>query len=282
MQELDLYLNRLQHLPPAPKVLPELLRLLDRDDVDSERVVQLVQYEPSLTASILRASNRVEHAGRSRVGNISEAVFRLGFNTVFQIVVATSVGKAMTPAQKGYGMEATELWNHAVTSAVAAKMVARKVGLDENMAFTAGLLHDLGKIVLSSALEAKYNDLVRAVLEFDRSLLEAEKELLGVHHAEIGGRLLARWNFPASLVLAVSWHHMPQGANPYQKLASTTYLGNLLAYALGRGYGHTAFAFRNRPEVLPNLGLKEDVLPELLIKTHENLDEIQALFATVA
>jgi HD-like signal output (HDOD) protein len=149
------------------------------------------------------------------------------------------------------------------------------------MAFTAGLLHDIGKIVLSNALESRYTDLIRAVLEFDRSLQEAEKELLGVHHAEIGGRLLARWNFPASLVLAVSWHHMPQGANPYQKLAAATYLGNLLAYALGRGYGHTAFAFRNRPEVLPSLGLKEDVLPELLIKTHDHLDEIQALFGTV-
>ncbi len=279
MQELDNYLNRLQHLPPAPKVLPELTRLLNSEDTNSERVVQLVQYEPALTASILRASNRVEHAGRNRIGNVAEAVFRLGFNAVFQIVVATSASKLLAPAQVGYGMEASELWRHSVTSAVAAKLVARRVGQDENAAFTAGLLHDIGKIILSQALETKYTDLIRAVLEFDRSLLEAENELLRVNHAEIGGRLLARWNFPSNLSLAVSWHHLPQAAEPAQRLASATYLGNLLAYALGNGYGHSAFAFRSRPEVLPSLGLRQDDLPELLIKTHEHFDEVEALFS---
>jgi putative nucleotidyltransferase with HDIG domain len=151
-------------------------------------------------------------------------------------------------------------------------------GDDENIVFTAALLHDIGKIVLSEALEQVYGKLVEETQDEQHSLLEAEKNLLGVHHAEIGGRLLSRWKFPPSLVSAVWFHHNPAGAKPHDRLASYVYLGNMVAYFIGHGYGHQAFALRGRAEALEILGLASESLPKYMIRTLESYDAVQALF----
>jgi putative nucleotidyltransferase with HDIG domain len=175
-------------------------------------------------------------------------------------------------------MEAGELWKHSVTTAVAAQLIASKVGDDQNVAFTAGLLHDIGKVILSNALEHTYAKLVEETEINQTALLETEKKLLGVHHAEIGGRLLARWKFPAPLVAAVWFHHLPRGAKPHDRLASCVYLADLISHFLGHGYGHQAFALRGRAEALEILELKPEDLPFLMIQTVENFHTVEALF----
>ena len=108
-------------------------------------------------------------------------------------------------------------------------------------------------------------------------LIETEKRLLGVQHAEIGGRLLARWNFPPNIAGAVWHHHEPAGAQSHEKLASYVYLGNMVSYFMGFGYGHHAFALRGRAEALNILNLKPESLPDCMIKTFEQLQLVQSL-----
>ena len=108
-------------------------------------------------------------------------------------------------------------------------------------------------------------------------LIETEKRLLGVQHAEIGGRLLSRWNFPENIVNAVWFHHQPSGAQAHQRLASFVYLGNMVAYFMGYGFGHHAFALRGRTEALDILNLKPECLPEYMIKTFEQLQMVKSL-----
>lgn len=278
MKELDDYINQTQNLPPAPRVLPELLALLNHPDSDSRRVVNLIQVDPSLTAQVLRASNSVFYAGATPTLDLREAVSRLGFSTIGQIVAAATGSRALGRSQKGYGLDEGELWQHSVTSAVAAQVIAKDCGLDQSVAFTAALLHDLGKVVLSGALEQRYEDLVSSVEQQQQSLVEAEQGLLGVNHAEVGGRLLARWKFPAPLVTAVWFHHQPKSAAPHGKLASCVYLANMIAYFLGRGYGRSAFALRGREEALTLLGVNADRLPHYMIETHARFAQVEALF----
>jgi putative nucleotidyltransferase with HDIG domain len=278
MSQLDDYIDRIKQLPPAPKVLPQLLQLLGSDDTDTTRVVQLIQYDPALAASVLRASNTTAFGGGRRVADLGEAIFRLGFGTVFQLVVAVSASKSLKPSQKGYGMEEGDLWQHSVTTGVAARLIARQVGQDENVAFTGGLLHDLGKVVLSVNLEAKYADLLRLVEKENRSIMEAEKELLGFHHAELGARIMERWNFPPNVVLSVRFHHTPSAAEPYQKLAAIIYLANFIAYSLGHGYGHSAFAFRAQEQVFQILGLQPAGLVRLIALARDEFQTIETLF----
>jgi putative nucleotidyltransferase with HDIG domain len=278
MQELDDYINRVKHLPPAPKILPQLLTLLNQPDSDSGQVVDLISLDPSLTAGVLKLCNSAFFAGGSPASDIQEAITRLGFRQVFQLVASISGARALSPPQKGYGIDAGELWQHSVTSAVASQMVAMDQGEDDNIVFTASLLHDLGKIVLAEALEHIYAKLIEEIETHQYSLLETEKKLLGVQHAEIGGRLLSRWKFPPEMVAAVWHHHLPAAAQEHARLAAYVYVGNMIAYFMGHGYGHQAFALRGRSEALDILQLNADALPRYMIRTFEKMEMIKTLF----
>lgn len=277
MLELDAFINRIKHLPPAPRVLPELLPLLNRPDTPVDRVVRLISFDPALTAGVLQLSNSTVFAGTTPVSNLTEAVSRLGFKETFQLVVAISSSHMLNPPQAGYGFDAGDLWKHSVVAALAAKLMASELGDDENVVFTAALLHDLGKIVLAHALEDTYTQLMAEVIDQQHSLIEAEKRILGVQHAEIGGRLLTRWKFPQNLTTAVYFHHNPGAARPHHRLASYVYLGNMIAYFMGHGYGHAAFAFRGRAEALEILNLSGDSLPRYMIQTLEHFASVEAL-----
>jgi putative nucleotidyltransferase with HDIG domain len=282
MQELDDYINKVKNLPPAPRILPELLTLLRKEDIDSSRVVDLIAYDPGITAAVLRLCNSACFAGAEPADDLPEAVNRIGFRQVYLLVAAVSGAKLLGSAQKGYGIDSGELWKHSVTAAVAAQLVTEEKGGDTGVAFTAALLHDIGKIILAEALEHIYARLVEETECNQASMLETEKRLLGVNHAEIGGRLLSRWKFPTSIVSAVTAHHQPANAESDKELAAYVYVGNMIAYFMGYGYGHHAFALRGRNEAFEILNLKPDELPGYMIKTFDKLQTVDSLIKAAA
>ena len=282
MQELDEFINTVKQLPPAPGVLPELLALLNRPNIDASKIVRLISFDPGMSVAVLQATNSAFFATGSPTADIQEAVQRLGFAQIYQIVCAVTGGKSLAPAQQGYGIDRGELWKHSVTAAVAAQLIARRKGEDENTVFTATLLHDIGKVVLSEALTKKYDRVIEEVEKNQLSLQEAEKKLLGVEHAEIGGRLLARWKFPSNVVSAVWFHHNPKAAAPSEKLAAYVYLGDLVAHFMGHGFGHAAFAMKGRSEALGILDLEAEALPLLMIETYQKMETVNTLFALAA
>lgn len=277
MERLDAFIDRVQDLPAAPRLVPELLMLLNQPDIDSSRVVDLITYDPGLTANVLRVCNSAFLGGLQPAENLPEAITRLGFRQVYQLVAAVSGSRALCPPQPGYGLAPGELWKHSVTSAVAAKFVARDLGGDESLVFTAGLLHDIGKIVLSEALTDEYARILEETEGRQRSRRETEKHLLGVEHAEIGGRLLHRWKLPPSLVAAVWFHHTPAQAGEHTRLAAFVYLGNMIAHCIGHTSGYQSFALRGRTEVFDILRLRPGQWPRYLVRTWENLQLVRAL-----
>jgi putative nucleotidyltransferase with HDIG domain len=279
MQVVDEYIRNLRHLPPAPRVVPDLMRLLNQPDVDSSQVVKMISYDPSLTVNVLRICNSAYFGSALPTADVQEAVTRLGFQQVYQLVAAATGARLLSPPQPGYGLEQGELWKHSVASAVAAQLIARKLGDNENLVFTAALLHDIGKTILSHSLNGAYSKIVTETERNEYSLIEAETKLLGVHHGEVGGQLLQHWRFPANIVAAVWFHHTPKGAAPHQRLASFVYLGNMIAYFMGHGYGHAGFALRGRTEVLSTLHLSADCIPQLMMETYEQMHMIEALFS---
>ncbi len=277
MNLLDQVIDKASYLPVFPQNVPQLLDLLDKPEIDADEVVNLIAFDPSLTTNVMRLCNSVRLGGGSPATDLHEAVIRLGFQEVYQLVVALSSAKVLMPPQKGYGLDATELWQHSVATALAAKSLAEQTGEDASLLFTAGLLHDIGKVVLAQTLETKYAGLLAEITENQHSLLEAEKKLLGVQHAELGGRLLARWNFSALTVASVWFHHDPALAQPHARLASHVYLANMIAHFMGHGYGHLPFAMRGRAEALELAGVTAQDLPRHMIQTFENLELLRDL-----
>lgn len=278
MSSIDDYLSRVKALPPAPCILPELLQLLRRSDVDADKVVNLIRYDPALTVGVLQLANSAFFGSARPAEDLDEAVTRLGFQQVYILVAAVSGARTLSPAQKGYGMPSGDLWRHSATSAVAAQIVAKDLGDDVDLVFTATLLHDIGKIILSDTLESTYSIIVQETSHNRYPLLEVEQRILGFDHAQVGGRLLAKWNFSPNLVAAIEHHHQPDHAGEHNRLAAYAHVGNLLAYALGQGYGNAAYAMEPSPAAFRILGLAESSLPDYMMHTFDQMSVIEALF----
>jgi putative nucleotidyltransferase with HDIG domain len=282
MQIIDDYINNVRFLPPAPRVVPELMKLLKQPDVDSSKVVKLISFDPALTANVLRICNSAYFGAATPTSDLQEAVTRMGFQQVYKLVTAAMGARILGAPQPGYGLDEGELWKHSVAVAVTAQTMARKLGDDDNLVFTAALLHDIGKIILSQALESAYPKLVRETEIHQQSLLESEKKLLGVQHAEVGARLLERWRFPPNIVSAVWFHHAPKGAGKSQRLASYIYMADMIAHFMGYGYGHLAFALRGRNDALTILGLTSESIPQFLMAFFDEMHKVDALFSLAA
>jgi putative nucleotidyltransferase with HDIG domain len=280
MPTINDYLNRARNLPPA-RVVPELLKLLKRPNLDSSRIVHLLAPDATLTAHVLRICNSAFYGGTTPTEDLSEAVTRVGFQGVYRIVAAASGARLLGSALPGYGMGPGELWRHSFVAATAAQIIARELGEDQNLAFTATLMHDAGKVLLSPALEAAGANLAQEN-PVPITLVEAERKFLGVEHAEMGGRLLERWNFPPEIVSAVWFHHTPKGARSDRKLAALVYLGNVTACLMGHAHGHLPLAMRGRSEVFFILGLAPDSLPRCLLAAFDQLQTPDALSAMAA
>ena len=241
---LDDFVSKAQHLVPAPHVLPQLLSLLNRPDINTNKIVELISYDPALTANVMRICNSAYYNRGTPIDSLQHAVMHLGLNEIYRIVVAIT-GSFLLRQSKGNRVDAESdrLWHHSVISALAAQIVAKDAGEDEDVVFTAALLHDIGKLVFAAEVQDLYEFRVSSYDRSSRSLVEIEKELFGHDHAELGGRLMEAWRFPAHLVAVVRFHHQIADATTFVRLTACVSLGDYLAYVFGHGYG------RNDPPV---------------------------------
>jgi putative nucleotidyltransferase with HDIG domain len=278
MRTLDDYVSAAHHLVPAPQVLPQILTLLNRPDADTNAIVELIAYNQSLTGNVLRLCNSAYYSRGTPIDSLHQAVTHIGFRQIHDIVVSVITALTYARPQKGYGVEAGELWGHSVANAVAAQIVARDCSADQQIVFTAGILHDIGKIVLSLALEDVKDKVAVEAEKYNRSPYDIEMKLLGVNHAEAGGRLLEHWKLPGHLVSAVRHHHRPGGADGNEQLTACVYLGNFIAYLMGYGYGKYSLDLKGRDETLEILKLKSEDVPRYMQESFEKLRQVKQLY----
>ena len=207
--KVDGYLDRIDHLPPAPMLVMELPGQFKQPDRDMDRMVESIAYDPALTAQLLKLCNSAFYGSGQPVESVFDAVMRIGFYEIYRMVAAVFGSQTMALSGVERALPVNELWKHAVTAAVAAETVAKQVNDDEATAFTAGLLHDIGKVILAVTASEIYAALQAEGTREGQTIIEAEKSMLGVDHTEVGGRLMSRWNLPTHLVVAAKCHHQP-------------------------------------------------------------------------
>jgi putative nucleotidyltransferase with HDIG domain len=274
---LDSLIGNLDQIPPFPRNLVLLTELLEKPDVNVDQVVSLIEYDPALTALVMRLCNSAYFGASSPASDLHEATARLGFNEIFQLVTSLGAAALLRPQQKGYGIEAGELWRHSVTSALIGKCIALDRDDNPSLVFTACLLHDIGKVALSRSLEEQYDQVLVETRRSQTPMLVVEQQLLGFDHAEVGGRLLERWQFAPRLAAAVRYHHDPAAAGEHASLAAYAYLANMIACFMGFGCGYQALAFRCRAEALDLAGLSSEDIPRYMTKAFFALGDLQAL-----
>lgn len=262
-------------LPCAPDLIPKLLPLLKNPDVTNTALSALVSRDPGTSASVLRLANSV-YFGRGKCSSLDEAFLRLGSNEISRLLVGGIVGRWASTPVEGYGWEPGDLCTHSFTVAIAADAIARERGeacLKE--AYTAGLLHDIGKLGMAYAC-GKHFDLVRKLQEeSELSWRELEHQVFGFDHTEVGTALLRRWNFPASLVQVVEFYTRPQCVTgPDRALVLAVHAAKTLAINIGQGVGEDGFRNELDAPLLLEEGYTPDFFNSLLPVIIAEMDKV--------
>ncbi|MDF1556029.1 MAG: HDOD domain-containing protein [Deferrisomatales bacterium] len=272
-------LAQIDSLPPMPAVAVQLLEATQDPDVDLSQVAHLIECDPAMTANLLRACNSPFYGLRREVTSIRQATGLLGLKQVVQIAVTLLASRYLAPSQEGYDLAPGELWKSSVAAGIAAELLARECRYPHpSTAYTAGLLQDMGKIVLAERLGGLLPQIRKLTEEQGIGWEEAERQVVGIPHPEVGAALLERWNFPATLVEAVRCHHHPASATLDPTLSHISHLADALTMTLGMGLGGDGLAYHLDEHSVVALGLdRPGRMDILLARLAEQLQQAEDL-----
>jgi putative nucleotidyltransferase with HDIG domain len=225
--------QKVQQLPSLSLVLMEVLHSFDNEEVDVATLVGKISRDQGLTARILRVANSPFYGLPSRVSSIGEAVVVLGFNNIRSLAVAAGIINQFPPAE-GKVFDRTQFWRHSIGTGVCAKVLAARFGKDQEEAFTAGLLHDIGVLVLDAYFHQDFERVLAYGVAEDCFFTQAESAVLGLSHGAIGFEVARQWKFPPAIQCAIRDHHLPDSGTP-ASLTDMVHLANVLCHALEIG-----------------------------------------------
>ncbi len=236
-------------LPTLPTVLEEVSRLLEDPRSSTQQVAKLISRDQVLSAKVLKMVNSPVYGFPGRISTIQHALVLLGNNVIRGLIISASVFDLMTVSMSG-------LWEHSVGCAMACGVIAREAGFKEPEEYAvAGLLHDLGKVIVALQLPAAKTDIDRAVRDEDLLYLEAEKKMLGFGHDRVNSWVADHWNLPLNLKVGISGHHRPVSAQHYPKMACVVHVGDFVTRVLEIGSGGEDHVPALDPQALELLSL---------------------------
>ncbi|UCH00512.1 MAG: HDOD domain-containing protein [Deltaproteobacteria bacterium] len=201
-------LDNIPDLPSLPNIVIKVNQMLQDQETSIKELGKIIETDQAMVSKILRLVNSAFYGFRSKIRNIPHAIIILGFNNVRNAVVSVSIIKTFSGKKHFEGFEIAEFWRHSVAVAVLSRYLSEQTRLDSpDDCFVAGLLHDIGKVVLSQHFTAFFGLVWKSVKEDGSSFYEAEKKLLPVNHAQIGAHLAKKWRFPVSLIDSITYHH---------------------------------------------------------------------------
>jgi putative nucleotidyltransferase with HDIG domain len=262
----------LDDLPSLPAVVMELLSSIDQADVDISVLAKKVSHDQALTAKTLRLANSSLYGLQIKVTTIQQAITYLGFQTTRNLITAAAVTGCFAERDET-GLDHKAFWRHSIATAACAKVLARRLRFNQDYAFTAGLLHDVGRLVLSTVCPEQYAKAMRHRRVYDTTVLEAERAIAGVDHVAAGVALGEYWNFSDTMKMAIAYHHQPDAAGA-GLLASIVHVADAIAHALD--------VARDPDELVPTvssvawtaLGLNEEAYLHVFRETELHFDEI--------
>ena len=221
------------HLPSAPRVLPRLESLLSDGNSSMDEVVQLIRLDLGIATRVLQVANSAYYSKGNRCLTVDESVNRVGYDQVFDLVAYAVATQVLARPLTIYGLEADELWKRSVACASAADLLAVHTGLDRNIAYTNGLLHCVGMVVINEWASRHEPTLLLKGDDFPREASELERKHFGFTQAEVGAALLRHWEFPRDMSEPLRWQYAPRTAPAGQaKMSGLLYVAKWLRTAV--------------------------------------------------
>jgi putative nucleotidyltransferase with HDIG domain len=224
-------------LPAMSHVVIRVMELLRDPAVSINQLATEISNDPSITASIIKLSNSAFYRASKPIRTVQEALMTLGIQTVKEMILVSASKAVLHKDLKGYSLDAEEVWVHSlIVGLLSSKIVEhKKIDLPKDLAFTSGLLHDIGKVILTQFFPYHILDIRNELKNMTTTFTELEKKYFGYDHQEVGVQVLSAWNFPAELIEVVGHHHNPQNAKKFPLLASVVHIANTIAIISGIG-----------------------------------------------
>ncbi len=264
-----------QDLPSLPAVVMELLGSIEQDDVDISVLAKKVSYDQALTAKTLRLANSSSFGLQVKVTTIQQAITFLGFQSTRNLITAAALTGCF-PNGRCPGFDDRGFWRHSIATAACARALARRMRFNQDFAFTAGLLHDIGRLVLVTACPDAYADVQAWRARHGAEWRDAEREVLGLDHVDAGVALAEHWNFSDTMRQAIAFHHAP--ATPGAGfLAAIVHVADAIVHALDIGGDEHDVVPRVSGVAWDAMRLSEEAYLHLFRETEAQFEEMSAV-----
>jgi putative nucleotidyltransferase with HDIG domain len=264
-----------QDLPSLPAVVMELLSSIEQEDIDISVLAKKVSYDQALTAKTLRLANSSTHGLQVKVTTIQQAITFLGFQTTRNLITAAAITGCF-PSGRCVGFHDNAFWRHSIATAACARALARRMRFNQDIAFTAGLLHDIGRLVLVTGHPDAYAQVVAWHAQHGGDWQDAEQAVLGIDHVDAGVALADHWNFSSTMRQAIAYHHAPDihGAG---FLATIVHVANAIVHALDLAGEDDELVPRVSSVAWDAMGLNEEAYLHLFRETELQFGEMSTI-----
>lgn len=268
--------SQLEALPP---LAVELIELLQSDDADVNHVAEVIAHDPASSANVLKLANSAAMAPVSPIHGIKQAVMRIGLRKTTELVLNGVVAQHINRPVLGYDLGPGALWEFSAAAAIATERLAaahQKPAPPE--AFTAGLLQDIGKLILGHFVQVDFQPIRTYAFEQNQSFEQAEQHVLGIDHAEVGAILLEAWGIDGCIREAVRWHHAPQHATDEARhTAQLVHAAGQIVNLTGIGGGSDGSQYRPSDTALDELDVSPRVVEQVMRETVYQLEDLRRI-----
>lgn len=281
MPNIKKILDKVTSLQPVPSVVHKVLFMAEDPDSQMNDLVDIVEVDPAITANLLKMCNSAHMGLPQKVDSVDRALALIGMQGVVELVLAQNLGANFQKAQKGYLLEKGELWKQSLATAMVAKALAQRQQL-KNLpgVYTAALLKDIGKVVLNEFVSGHFQKMKRLVENKGLSFIEAEKQCVGMDHAELGGIIAKRWNFSSHLIYMIENHHLSDPNARRDPSTSSIYLADMVAMMAGSCIGVDRLAYPVYEEIFRDYFLAKEELKSFMLSYEGYLSKAEHLFET--
>ncbi len=274
-------LRNLNELPPMPQIVFKALEIIDDSDSDTKQVAELIETDQAIAAKVLKMANSAYYGMSGKVSSIQHASVVLGYKALGELITLAATSSLLGNRLHGYDMDSGALWEHSLAVGFGSRFIARhkNPGL-ENNAFSAGLIHDVGKLILDRPVLNRKKKFDEYLEGGERTFFDAEQKILGFDHAEIGYDICRHWKIPEILGNAIRHHHDPwqdgqDELTPIVFMADTiAHMAESMQLAGVIESGLKAVMYMTDDATMTYLGLEEDTVAEIMSNTLEAVQQI--------
>jgi putative nucleotidyltransferase with HDIG domain len=269
----DTILKSVRELPPMPQVVIKAQELIGDPNADAKKIAEIIETDQSIATKVLKVANSSYYGMSGKISSISHASVVLGHQILGEVVTLAGTEGILNGKLPGYGYDSKDLWKHSLAVAFGSKIISNLKNPDLiKEAHMAGLIHDVGKIILDRYIVEKKEEIESFMEKEEKTFLDAESQYFGFNHAEIASEICQKWNFPKSLNLAIKYHHQP-GNSVGNELCYILHMADYAAILSGIGYDSDDILYELEEGTLDYLNITNEDVSEIVSKVVESVNK---------